>query len=243
MQVKNFSIACSRNEQVQHFQVSKTTSSNHQTSIVSLIINVNHKARKEIPLHEIERNEKNTHRTWKNQTNRKKEHTIKEEGRKLISTCSLLSSRCTVSLEWKGRDTEVRPGPGWKAMRNLSEMTSARPSSSAKGLVPEKSCIVWRKKGSRFSSLSLSVSFYVLFFFSPANLARVSRKGIPGSARAAPLPMMTSDSDCEASCTKNEWIINWSWDESRNGFYFDSSFVWNFWFLLSSVFLLFLRDF
>lgn len=45
---------------------------------------------------------------------------------------------------------KARPsGPRWKAMRNLSEMTSARPSSPAKGLIPEESCIVWGKKGSR----------------------------------------------------------------------------------------------
>ena len=93
------------------------------------------------------------------------------------------------------------------------------------------------KKGEPFL-FSFSLCFLLrAFFFSPANLARVSRKGIPGSARAAPLPMMTSDSDCETPCTENEWIINWSWDESRNDFYFGSSFF------VPLFFFFFLRDF
>ena len=103
-------------------------------------------------------------------------------------------------------------GSGWKAMRNLSEMTSARPSSSAKGLIPEESCIVWREKGSRFSSLFLSSFFFFSLLSSAATLARDSREGNPESARAVPLPMMTSDSDLlyqGSRYTEDEWIINW----------------------------------
>lgn len=60
---------------------------------------------------------------------------------------------------------KARPsGPRWKAMRNLSEMTSARPSSPAKGLIPEESCIVWGKKGSRATPSFLPPPFCFLLF-------------------------------------------------------------------------------
>lgn len=100
--------------------------------------------------------------------------------------CSLLDAR----YRWNERAEILRRGlgSGWKAMRNLSEMTSARPSSSAKGLIPEESCIVWREKGSRFSLLSffLSSSFFFLSFFSfpslrppwHGTLVRVTRKAL-----------------------------------------------------------------
>lgn len=115
-----------------------------------------------------------------NHTSDEKEYSIKEEQSRLISARSSRSLlRRTVSRVWKGREIQKRrPGPRWKAMRNLSEMTSARPSSPAKGLIPEESRIVCGKKRepccatpSFFpSSLYIRVFYiyiYICAFYSP----------------------------------------------------------------------------
>lgn len=166
MQVKNFSVACSRNEQVQPiFQVSKTTSSNHQTPIVPLIINVNHKARKEIPLHEIERNEKNTHRTWKNQTNRKKNIRLKRRDASWFPRvpCSLLDAR----YRWNERAEIQRWGldPAEKRWGIYLKWHRLDPRRPPKDLFPRRAALSGEKRGA-VSLLFLPLFPSTCFFFS-----------------------------------------------------------------------------
>lgn len=88
---------------------------------------------------------------------------------------------------------KARPGPRWKAMRNLSEMTSARPSSPAKGLIPEESRIVWGKKREPCCAVLpsfLSLLFIYIYMFSLSSfpfLLRFTRDTREGKA--------TSDDD------------------------------------------------
>lgn len=96
---------------------------------------------------------------------------------------------------------KARPGPRWKAMRNLSEMTSARPSSPAKGLIPEESRIVWGKKREPCcaapSFFPLPPLYIYICFPSPLFLFFFALHGT--LARERPLPMMIFR-------MKNKWI-------------------------------------
>lgn len=179
-----------------------------------------------------------------NHTSDEKEYSIKEEQSRLISARSSLSSRCTVSRVWKGREIQREGEAFWTTVKSDEEFIwndigstlVARQRTYSRG---ELHCL--RKKGEPCypflpsSSLllpPLRISFlsspFFLFFF-----ALHSRK------RAVSCHLRSSSSECHERIN----AIN----RLEEGFFFfyreTGKFLWNFYLLLSFYLLLFLRMF
>lgn len=179
-----------------------------------------------------------------NHTSDEKEYSIKEEQSRLISARSSLSSRCTVSRVWKGREIQ-REGEdhGEKRWGIYLKWHRLDPRRPPKDLFPRRAALSEEKRGAVLcypflpsSSLllpPLRISFlsspFFLFFF-----ALHSRK------RAVSCHLRSSSSECHERIN----AIN----RLEEGFFFffyreTGKFLWNFYLLLSFYLLLFLRMF